>query len=351
VIRQYDHEIQAGSVVKPLLGVANDGPSDAAVLRPVLDSYRGLAIACGMNPRYGDFDTYHMAASALDEALRNCVAVGADPSRIAILDNFCWGDCERAETLGSLVRAAIACHDVAVALGTPFISGKDSLNNEFRYLDAGGDKQTIAIPPSLLISAMGQVDDVRRCVTMDLKHAGNVLYLVGRTHDELGGSHLSLVADLTGGRVPRVDAARARMIFAGVHRAIAAGHVRACHDLSEGGLAAALAEMAFAGGFGAQVYLAQVSQSLDVDALAGRSGSVNAALLFSESNSRFLCEVNADDVLHFEHMMGDVPHAAIGEVTDEGRLRIVDFHPENPDHVIDLPIEELKEAWQRPLRW
>ncbi len=155
VIRQYDHEVQGGSVVKPLVGVANDGPSDAAVVRPILDSYRGLAIACGMNPRFGDFDTHHMATSAIDEAIRNCVAVGADPARIAILDNFCWGDCEKPETLGSLVRAAIACHDLAVQLGTPFISGKDSLNNEYRYVDGAGGKQSIAIPSSLLIQRDG----------------------------------------------------------------------------------------------------------------------------------------------------------------------------------------------------
>ena len=155
--------------MKPFVGVASDGPSDAAVLRPVLNSRRGIVIACGMNPRYGDFDPYHMAASAIDEAVRNCVAVGADPARIAILDNFCWGDCERPETLGGLVRAALACHDVSIALGTPFISGKDSLNNEFSYNDAEGERQTIAIPPSLLISAIGQVDDVCRCVTMDFK--------------------------------------------------------------------------------------------------------------------------------------------------------------------------------------
>ncbi|MFM9116677.1 MAG: AIR synthase-related protein, partial [Planctomycetota bacterium] len=164
VIRQYDHEVQAGSVVKPLVGVANDGPSDAAVVRPVLGSRRGLVISCGMNPRFGDLDPYHMAASAIDEAIRNNVAVGADPSRIAILDNFCWGYTDRPETLGSLVRAALACYDLAVALGTPFISGKDSLNNEFSYL-VDGQKQTIAIPSSLLISALGQVDDVRKCVT------------------------------------------------------------------------------------------------------------------------------------------------------------------------------------------
>ena len=140
VIRQYDHEVQGGSVIKPLVGANNDGPSDAAVLRPVLGSRRGIVVGCGMNPHYGDFDTYHMAASAIDEAVRNCVAVGADPARIAILDNFCWGNTDRPQTLGSLVRAALACHDVAVALGTPFISGKDSLNNEFRYVDAAGQR-------------------------------------------------------------------------------------------------------------------------------------------------------------------------------------------------------------------
>ena len=199
IIRQYDHEVQGGSVIKPLVGIANDGPSDAAVLRPVLSSRRGIVIACGMNPRYADFDTYHMATSAIDEAVRNSVAVGADPERIAILDNFCWGDCERPETLGSLVRAAIGCYDLAVGLGTPFISGKDSLNNEFRFADSAGQKRTIAIPPSLLISAIGQIDDVSRAVTMDLKQPGNVLYQVGLTKLELGGSHWALVSNLSGG--------------------------------------------------------------------------------------------------------------------------------------------------------
>jgi phosphoribosylformylglycinamidine synthase len=169
VIRQYDHEVQGGSVIKPLVGPLRDGPGDAAVIRPVVDSLRGVAVSCGMNPYFGDFDTYHMAAGAIDEAVRNCVAVGADPSRIAILDNFCWADTSRPETLGSLVRAAEACHDMALVLGTPFISGKDSLNNEFRYQDSHHNTKSIAIPPSLLISALGQVEDIRQCVTMDLK--------------------------------------------------------------------------------------------------------------------------------------------------------------------------------------
>ena len=144
IIRQYDHEVQAGSVVKPLVGLACDGPSDAAVVRPNLKTSRGVVVSNGMNPYYGDFDPYWMAAAAIDEAVRNCVAVGADPKRIAILDNFCWGNTERPETLGSLVRAALGCKDTAIAFGTPFISGKDSLNNEFSYFDADtGEKRTV----------------------------------------------------------------------------------------------------------------------------------------------------------------------------------------------------------------
>jgi phosphoribosylformylglycinamidine synthase len=351
VIRQYDHEVQGGSVVKPLVGAANDGPSDAAVVRPVLSSRRGLVIGCGMNPRFGDFDTYHMATSAIDEAIRNCVAVGADPARIAILDNFCWGDCERAETLGSLVRAALACHDAATALGTPFISGKDSLNNEFRYTDSAGSKQTIAIPPSLLVSAIGQIADVSRAVTMDLKHAGDVLYQVGLTKDELGGSHLALIENLTGGQVPKVNPQLAKATFAALHKAIELGFVRACHDLSEGGLAVAAAEMAFAGGLGARIFLEQAPNNLDVAAMADSVERLNAILLFAESNTRFLCEVPQDSVGHFESTLGDIPHAAIGEVVAEPKLQIVNYDPANPFHVIDAGIAELKETWQKPLRW
>jgi phosphoribosylformylglycinamidine synthase len=351
VIRQYDHEVQGGSVVKALVGAANDGPSDAAVVRPVLSSRRGLVIGCGMNPRYGEFDTYHMAASAIDEAIRNCIAVGADPDRIAILDNFCWGDCERPETLGSLVRAALACHDLAVALGTPFISGKDSLNNEFRYADSAGAKQTIAIPPSLLISALGQIADVSRAVTMDLKHVGDVLYQVGMTKEELAGSHLALVEGLAGGQVPKVNSQLAKATFAALHKAIESGFVRACHDLSEGGLAVAAAEMAFAGGLGARIFLEQAPNNLDVAAMAAFPAQLNAILLFAESSTRFLCEVPHDAVGHFESTLGDIPHAAIGEVIAEPKLQVVNYDPANPFHVIDADIMELKEIWQKPLRW
>jgi phosphoribosylformylglycinamidine synthase len=333
IIRQYDHEVQGGSVVKPLVGVELDGPSDAAVLRPVLGSRQGIVIACGMNPRYGDFDSYHMAASAIDEAVRNCIAVGADPARIAILDNFCWGDCERPETLGSLVRAALACHDVSLALGTPFISGKDSLNNEFSYVDARGERQTISIPPSLLISAIGQIADIGRAVTMDLKSPGNLLYLAGETKDELGGSHYAVVNALSGGVAPTVDPEAARRHFAAMHRAIEAGYVRACHDLSEGGLAVTLAEMAFAGGLGARV---------DLDAMKTADSASAVVRLFSESNTRFLCEVPRDRAAAFEQTLGDLPAARLGEVLNDRRVVVTS----GGKSVVDAAIDDLKAAWQ-----
>ncbi len=341
VIRQYDHEVQGASVIKPLVGVAEDGPSDAAVIAPRLGASRGVVIACGMNPRYGDLDPYWMAASAIDEAVRNCVAVGSDPQRIAILDNFCWGDCERPETLGTLVRAAIACGEIAVELGTPFISGKDSLNNEFSYLDPNsGQKRTIAIPATLLISAIGQVDDIASCVTMDLKQAGNLLYVVGSTKNELGGSHFALVEQLTGGQVPVVDAAAARQTFAAVHAAIAAGSVRACHDLSEGGLAVAIAEMCFAGGLGAR---------LDLRGVPTTDASLHPLVtLFSESNTRFLCEVEPNQAAEFERHLADIPHARLGEVVTDPVLRIADG--ENDSYLI-ADINQLKRAWQQPLDW
>jgi phosphoribosylformylglycinamidine synthase subunit PurSL len=329
IIRQYDHEVQGGSVLKPLVGIANDGPGDASVITPVLGSWRGLAIGCGINPNLGDLDPYAMAANAIDEAVRNVVAVGADPRRIAILDNFCWGNTQRPEVLGSLVRAAEACRDVALAYMMPFISGKDSLNNEF---NAGG--RHIIIPPTLLISAMGQVPDVRKCVSMDLKEPGNLLFLVGTTTPDMGGSHYQLTTGQIGGRVPQVDLVTAPAIFAKVHEAIRVGMVRSCHDLSEGGLAVAIAEMAFAGGVGA-----------DVNQHGGSSDEVG---LFSESPSRFLMEVRPQHAEQLRLLFDAVPLAQLGTTVKERRLRIAGASGE---WIVWLPLQELKDAWQKLLAW
>jgi phosphoribosylformylglycinamidine synthase len=329
IIRQYDHEVQGGSVLKPLVGLANDGPGDAAVLRPVQARSAGLALGCGLNPRYGDLDPYAMAAAAIDEAVRNVVAVGADPARVAILDNFCWGNVTDPVQLGALVRTAQACHDVALAYGTPFVSGKDSLNNEFRTATG-----RISIPGTLLITALGRVNDVTRCVSMDLKAPGNHLFLVGTTHEELGGSHYHLVRGQTGGTPPQPNLDLAPRLFAAVHRAIAAGQVRACHDLSEGGLAVALAEMAFAGGVGA-------------DVTGVPTGLSDVAWLFSESCTRWVLEVPPPQVAAVQANFAGLPFAAIGQTVKEQRLRIAGTAGE---WLIWAKLADLKEAWQRPLR-
>jgi len=332
IIRQYDHEVQGGSVLKPLVGVNNDGPGDAAVVLPVLGQWAGLAIGCGLNPHYGDLDPYAMAALAIDEAVRNVVAVGADPKRIALLDNFCWGNTDRPEVLGSLVRAAEACRDVALAWMMPFISGKDSLKNEFH---AGG--RNIVIPPTLLISALGRVLDVRRCVSMDLKEPGNLLFLIGSNKEELGGSHLHLVTGRAGGTAPQLDPELATKVFARIHDAITRGLVRSCHDLSEGGLAVALAEMAFAGGVG-----------VDVDQLAAAGDIADEVLLFSESPSRFLIEVVPAKAQAVRELFADVPLAQIAHTVKEPRLRIAGADGE---WRLWASLADLKEAWQKPLRW
>jgi phosphoribosylformylglycinamidine synthase len=343
IVRQYDHEVQGRTAVRPLVGANDDGPGDAAVILPVRGSSRGLAVGCGINPRYGKIDPYAMAGCVIDEAIRNCVAVGADPGRIALLDNFCWGNTERPETLGSLVLAAQACHDLALALGTPFISGKDSLNNEYTQ-----EGTSLAIPPTLLISAIGQVNDVGSCVTMDLKEPGNVLVLLGQTRNELGGSLWCDIYSREGGRVPRVDPALGRSCMRAVYSAIGRGLVRSCHDLSEGGLAVALAEMAFAGGCGARVALAQVPR--DADAAS------DFVILFSESPSRFVLEVRPECFGELAALWEGLPFCRLGEVSS-GTLEHGDAPPrltivgKEGSPVIDAEIAVLKAAWRDPLRW
>jgi phosphoribosylformylglycinamidine synthase len=225
IIRQYDHEVQGGSVVKPLVGPMQIGPSDAAVLRPKLGSLRGVVLGCGLCPQIED--PYEMAIASIDEAIRNVVAVGADPDRVAILDNFCWPSVDDELTMGTLVRACQACHDAAIAYGIPFISGKDSLHNQFTNHETG---QILRIPRTLLVSAIGVIEDVRKCITMDFKQTSCPVYLVWANDPD---------------NLPAL---------ASMHRAmaklIADGHIAAVHDLSDGGLAVAAAEMIIASGRG-----------------------------------------------------------------------------------------------------
>ena len=325
VIRTYDHEVKGNTTLKPLQG-EYAGPNDAAVLKPLDDSWKGLAISCGMNPNYGKIDAYWMAASAIDEAVRNNIAVGG--RRIALLDNFTWGNPEKPERLGSLVRACEACYDFAKAFRTPFISGKDSLYNE---------SPLGPVTPTLLITAVGIIPNIQSTVSMDLKAPGNLLYIIGDTFKELGGSEYYKLKGYLGASVPKVKGAKAKRTFRAVTKAIDSGLIKSCHDLSEGGLAVAAAEMAFAGGYGLE---------LDLGKVPGKALERNDFVLFSESNSRFLIEVSEKDGKEFEALMKGKNCAKIGKVTEDEKLLI---HGLNQKIVVDASLAELRHSWKRTL--
>ncbi len=327
IVRQYDHEVQGMSVVKPLVGVSG-GPGDAAVLQPVPTSARGLAIANGLATGLAA-DPYLMVLAAIDECVRNLVCVGTDPTRIAILDNFCWPSCKDPRNLGSLVRAAEACYDGAKAYRTPFISGKDSLNNQF-VTESG---KTIQIPPTLLISGFGIVPNVANCVTMDAKCAGNALVLVGTTHGWLGGSHFQLVAGLNDGALPETDLIAGPATAKAIHAAIVGGIIKSAHDLSEGGLLVAAAEMAFAGNIGLELDPVKAPSPRDLDVPI-------VAKCFAEEPSRYLLEVSYDDLTQLERFLGDIPHALIGRFVSAMTLKL-----NVAGDTAEIPLDRLRERW------
>ncbi|MBU1656864.1 MAG: phosphoribosylformylglycinamidine synthase subunit PurL [Candidatus Omnitrophica bacterium] len=333
IIRQYDHEVQGGSVLKPLVGVKNDGPADASIVRPVLTSNKGIVIANGINPCYGDIDPYWMAAGAIDEALRQIAVVGGNLERTALLDNFCWGNTEKPRQLGGLVRAAEACYDMARVYGTPFISGKDSLNNEFNT-----GKGTVSIPPTLLISAVSVIDDARKTASSDMKAEGNLIYVLGKTHNELGASRYLLEKNIRTGVVPRVDPARSLKLMKRLSKAVRSGLIRSAHDCSDGGIAVCLAEMLVGGELGASVSLDAVPR--------GRSAERDDVLLFSESNSRFIVEISPEKKKTFEKTMKGIPAGLMGKVTGDGKLAVTGIHGKI---VISAGVQKLKNAWKNPI--
>ena len=334
IIRQYDHEVQGGSVLKPLQGVQNDGPGDAACVRPRLDSDKGIIVSNGINFLYGQIDPYWMAASAIDEALRQIIASGGSLGRVALLDNFCWGNTNKPDQLGCLVRASNACYDIAKSYGVPFISGKDSLNNEY---SVGG--KSISIPPTLLISAIGIMDNVNKTVSMDAKKPGNLIYVVGKTFNEMGGSHYWKLGGFLGNSVPRVDPVRGKKIMDRLSSCVKKGIVSSCHDCSEGGLGVALSEMAFAGGLGMDLSIKDAPRSGDV--------VTDDVTLFSESNSRFIAEVPAKKRKIFERQMSGFPVGLLGKVKS-GDTFIVRGLSGNT--CIKTTIQKLKKSWQEPLK-
>ena len=307
VIRQYDHEVQGRSVIKSLVG-PGFGPSDAAVLRPRYTSYRGIAIGCGLCPEWTEVDPYWMAVCAIDEALRNVICVGGDPDRTAILDNFCWPKCDSEESLGALVRACRGAGDAGIAFGLPFVSGKDSLNNEFTMsadeARRTGLPQRIAVPGTLLVSALAQIEDVRHCVSMDLKEPGNRLVLASAPVDRHGME-------------------KARSIHHQVANCIRDGKVHSAHDVSDGGLATALAEMCIASGLGTAIDLPQ---------------EYDRESMFTPVATTYVLEMKqADaDALGFP---------VIGQVTKQPRLSI----SRGQSSQIDLGVDEMARAWRSPL--
>ncbi|RJP29657.1 MAG: phosphoribosylformylglycinamidine synthase subunit PurL [Candidatus Omnitrophota bacterium] len=337
VIRQYDHEVQGGSVVKPLIGKFNDGPADASVNRPLLNSNRGIILSNGINFRFGLIDPYWMAASCIDEALRQIIAVGGSLGRVALLDNFCWGNPDKPDRLGGLVRAALGCYDIAKGFGLPFISGKDSLYNEFTV-----NKRSISIPGTLLISAIAVMQDVSKAVSMYLKKPGNLVYIVGETFNELGGSHYYDILGYVGNTVPKVDVIKAKKTFVALSKAASSGLVESIHDCSDGGLAVSCAEMSFAGNLGMRVFLSEAPFNNSKARLS------NDCVLFSESNSRFIVEVSRENQKAFEKTLKGIVYGLIGCVTKEG---ILEVHGLDGKTCIRASVDELKTAWKEPLQW
>ncbi|MDP7009720.1 MAG: phosphoribosylformylglycinamidine synthase subunit PurL [Phycisphaerales bacterium] len=319
IIQQYDHEVQGRSVVRPVVGPHGTGPSDAAVVTPVRGSTRGLAIANGLATELED-DPYVLAASGIDECVRNIVCVGGDPTRIAILDNFCWPSAKDEDSLGRLVRCCHGCYDAAKAYKTPFISGKDSLNNQFTTEDG----KTICIPPTLLISGFGIVHDIHKCITMDAKSSGNILVLVGQTKDEMGGS-FALQREPEWNcntSLPNVCFQSGPANASAVHKAIQSGFVRSAHDCSEGGLLLAAAEMAFSGNLGVTL---NVPNDLPF-----------ATMCFSETPSRYILEVEPQHTDALLSTLGSVPKTIVGTFTDDSTVCA---------HACSWNIDDLRNSW------
>ena len=340
IVRQYDHEVRGGSVIKPLCGVKRDGPSDAGVIRPVLESDAGLVIAHGICPKFSDYDTYWMMANAMDEAIRNAVAVGGDPDRLAGVDNFCWCDPVLSEKtpdgrykLAQLVRACKALSHFALAYGVPCVSGKDSMKNDYT---GGGAK--ISIPPTVLFSVLGVIDNVTRTQTSDFKKAGDYIYVLGGTRREMAGSEVAQELKLACNTVPTVDVDSALPRYRALHRCIYERAVTACHDLSDGGLAVAVAEMCIGGRTGA---------TLDLDLVPALEAMTRTELLYSESASRLMVSVRPDMASFFEAQMHGTIFARVGQVTDDGVLKL----SSGSSVLCSEGVEDLAKAFKGTLDW
>ncbi|MGQ9781372.1 MAG: AIR synthase-related protein [Nitrososphaeria archaeon] len=354
-LRQYDHEVKGLSVVKPLIGENNDTPCDATISLLEYGSKEGLILAEGINPMYSEIDTYHMAASTFDEAVRRIIAAGGSLPNSEVpfygLDNFCWNisslhDEDGQFKLAQLVRANKALADCCLAFGIPIISGKDSMKNVWKIREAGGAiEKTVSIPPTLMFSARAKISDVDKAVTMDVKQPGDLVYVVGKTFDETGGSEYYRYVGETmygkpyvGNKVPKVNLYRAKQVYERMSEATSRRLVNSAHTPTIGGLGVAFALTSLAGGYGISLDLRRIPRS-----------SVNRSdvLLFSESNSRFIVSVPEEKKAEFEQVMEGVEYANVGKVTRARFLRIRNLRGEL---AINLSIPRLKEAWKKTLR-
>ncbi|MCP4394839.1 MAG: phosphoribosylformylglycinamidine synthase [Alphaproteobacteria bacterium] len=328
----YDHEVQANSIQKPLQGKGKVH-ADAAVSRPVLTSQKGVVTSQGLAPTYSDIDTYHMAASSIDTAVRAAVATGANIDHLAILDNFCWCSSNDETRLWQLKRAAEACYDYSTAYGTPLISGKDSMFNDFRGFDKKGNPVTISIPPTLLVSALGVVDDIEKTVSLDAKIAGDLVYVIGETYDELGGSEYYASFDELGANVPKVNSEKAADIYRKFYSAVKEDLIASSISLGIGGLWYGLTRTAMGGRLGLDV---------DISKASGASNLRADKALFSESQSRLLVTINPDYKERFESLMGSVVMAEMGVVTEDAVLKIAN----GTDEISNIQIAKLEDAYK-----
>jgi len=340
VVRQYDHEVQGKSAIKPMVGVKADGPSDAGVIRPEFGTDKGLVVSHGICPQFSDYDTYWMMANAIDEGIRNAVAVGGDVNYMAGCDNFCWCDPVQSEStpdghykLAQLVRANQALAHYCLGFGVPCVSGKDSMKNDYK-----GGGQKISIPPTVLFSVIGVIPDVNKCLTSDFKKDGDLVYVLGLTRPELGGSEVAQQLGFSNPDVPQVDLTSAKARYEAVFAATQSDLITACHDCSDGGLGVALAEMCIGGRLGAEVDLSMVPTCGDMNA---------TSVLYSESASRFVVSVDSADKAAFEEQFKGQIFACIGKVTDAPQL-IVEY---TDNTVLREEVDALAGAFKATLDW
>jgi phosphoribosylformylglycinamidine synthase II len=325
VIRQYDHEVRASTVIKPLQGRrGKETHGDAAVIKPLEDSFKGLAITADVNPTFCRLNPFWGAASAIDEICRNLTAVGAVPHARADCLNF--GNPEKPDRMGEFYECCHGLGHMASSLGVPFVSGNVSFYNESVVFNE-------SIPPTPTILGIGLCDDIRDCVTVDVKDVGNPLYLIGETKAELGGSEYCTLRRVDGGIVPRSNPEVLRSSIDALREAMKTGSIASCHDVSEGGLAVAVCEMVIGGDIGASLDIARVNPEIRHD-----------FALFSESNSRWVVEVRQGEARRFEELMNTrgVFVRNLGETVDGKRL---DIHDTKNKELVNLPLEEVRKAW------